>query len=110
VSDLRDSIYKLAPEATPEAKLFLEYHRHSSWAVAKVQAGLRVPPESIGYMQSEVDARARARAAREAIAKEIEDEKSALETPAPGAATWSEPAPDGVGGVAGTAAEGAGAV
>lgn len=103
MSDLRDQIYRLGPENTPEAKLFLEYHLHSPWAIAKVQAGLRLPPESLPYMQRTVDERARAKSAYEAeLAKENHDEKSASETPTADPATGREPAADGVRGAAGS--------
>jgi hypothetical protein len=103
VSDLRDHLYKLAPENSPEAKLFLDYHQHSAWAVAKAQAGLRLPPESIPYMQRSVDERARATAAYAAeLAKELENEKSASETAQADTAAERVPPADGVRGAAGS--------
>lgn len=54
-----------------EEKLFLQYHDNTQWAQAKVQAGLRLNPQALTYMQQEVDARAaRQKLIDEQIAKD----------------------------------------
>lgn len=56
MSDLRDQPAIDAAKAADEA-VFLEYHDKSPWAVAKVQAGLRLNPQAVDYMRRENEAR-----------------------------------------------------
>lgn len=56
MSDMREMIHK--PDLAPDHKIFLLYHQNTPWARAKVEAGVRLTPESVAYMQQELDSRA----------------------------------------------------
>jgi hypothetical protein len=61
------------------AKVFLEYHEHSTWAAYKLHSGTApLTPESVAYMQQEIDLRKR----RAAYAAEIKAELDAEKPPA----------------------------
>lgn len=98
MTDLRDEIHGKA--LTADEKVFLDYHRNSPWAVAKVKAGVGLFPESVAYMQRELDERARAEAER----KKILEKDDTDETQQPPKAATAGPAEqrdtgaDGMGG------------
>jgi hypothetical protein len=55
LTDLRDTIH---PTPVSQGNLvYLEYHDNSPWAKAKVANGLVLTPESVAYMQREIDER-----------------------------------------------------
>lgn len=55
MADLRDSIHPIP--GYPDHTTFLAYHDNSPWAHAKVRAGLRLTPESVAYMEKELERR-----------------------------------------------------
>lgn len=55
MADLRDKIHGGA--ASGYDAIFLAYHENTAWAHAKVQAGLRLTPESVAYMEKELERR-----------------------------------------------------
>lgn len=69
MTDLRDAVWK-----TAEDRVFLDYHGNSPYARAKVEAGLRLPPEALEYMRRELAERARAKAEYET---RLKDERNA---------------------------------
>lgn len=72
MADLRDRIHG-RPIAADEA-VYLAYHDGSPWARAKLEAGLRLNPESVAFMQKELDRRKMVKDAYDAeLAKENKD-------------------------------------
>lgn len=82
MSDLRETIH---PKPFSDAeRVFLDYHDNSAWAKAKIVAGVHLFPESVAYMQRELDERARAAAERDKnLKEESPDAQRPPETHAP---------------------------
>lgn len=72
MADLRDKIHGGA--ATGADAIYLAYHDQSPWAVAKVAAGLRLTPESVAYMEKELERR---KLAAESYAQQLASESQA---------------------------------
>ncbi len=96
MSDLRDQTHK--QPITADEQTFLDYHETSAWAQAMVARGLRLNPEAIGYMQSEIAARAaRKKFLDEQAAKDNPDAKQAATLPENDPPDQRGPAAPGVG-------------
>lgn len=83
--------------------VFLDYHEKAGWAVRKVEAGLRLAPEAVEYMEREIASR---KLAEEARQKNLETEN--VKNPESEPAADSKPAGDGernVGGPVGVVQE-----
>lgn len=78
MTDLRDQPAIDAAKAEAE-NVFLEYHEHSPWALAKIKDGIRLNPQALEYMRRENEARAEAQArfAKENAAFEAQKRKDA---------------------------------
>lgn len=83
MTDLREQIF--GRPLTDAEQVFLDYHRHSPWAMEKVKIGVHLFPESVTYMQRELAERARALDEYKAKLEQENAEKSAAQTPPPAA-------------------------
>lgn len=57
MADLRDKIHGGAVVMSNDNAVFLAYHENTPWAHAKIAAGLRLTPESLVYMEKELERR-----------------------------------------------------
>lgn len=97
MADLRDKIHGGA--ATGYDATFLAYHDNSPWAHAKVRAGLRLTPESVAYMEKELERR---KLVTEAYNQQLATESKAHDP----AQHETSPVPSSANGQRGTGADG----